>query len=130
MEKSNLLECRNICKSFGENHVLKGINIKLFSGEVSAIIGGNGAGKSTLMKIIMGIYKADKGEIFLNSNEYKSLTPSIALNNGVYLVPQEPMLFKNMTVLENILIGLQGKISDQKVKLQSLNCKMKCNKKT
>lgn len=47
MEKSNLLECRNICKSFGENHVLKGINIKLFSGEVSAIIGGNGAGKST-----------------------------------------------------------------------------------
>ena len=120
MEKSNLLECRNICKSFGENHVLKGINIKLFSGEVSAIIGGNGAGKSTLMKIIMGIYKADKGEIFLNSNEFKSLTPSIALNNGVYLVPQEPMLFKNMTVLENILIGLQGKISDQKVELQSL----------
>ena len=120
MEKSNLLECRNICKSFGENHVLKGINIKLFPGEVSAIIGGNGAGKSTLMKIIMGIYKADKGEIFLNSNEYKSLTPSVALNNGVYLVPQEPMLFKNMTVLENILIGLQGKINEQKVKLQSL----------
>ena len=120
MEKINLLECRNICKSFGENHVLKGINIKLSPGEVSAIIGGNGAGKSTLMKIIMGIYKSDSGKIILNNNEYKYLTPSIALNNGVYLVPQEPMLFKNMTVLENILIGLPGKVNDQKLKLHSL----------
>ena len=58
-----LLNCKDIYKSFGDNHVLKGINLSLSRGEVSAIIGGNGAGKSTLMKIIMGINKADIGEI-------------------------------------------------------------------
>ena len=114
MENVKLLECKNICKSFGDNHVLKGINISLSKGEVSAIIGGNGAGKSTLMKIIMGIYKADQGEIILENVSHKNLTPAVALSSGIYLVPQEPMLFKNMTVLENILIGLPGDANEQK----------------
>ena len=52
VENVKLLECKNICKSFGDNHVLKGINISLSKGEVSAIIGGNGAGKSTFIKLI------------------------------------------------------------------------------
>ena len=125
MENVKLLECKNICKSFGDNHVLKGINISLSSGEVSAIIGGNGAGKSTLMKIIMGIYKSDQGEIILNQVPHKNLTPAVALNIGIYLVPQEPMLFKNMSVLENILIGLPGDASEQKANLLKLIEKLK-----
>ena len=127
MENVKLLECKNICKSFGDNHVLKGININLSKGEVSAIIGGNGAGKSTLMKIIMGIYKSDQGEIILENVSHKNLTPAVALSSGIYLVPQEPMLFKNMTVLENILIGLPGDANEQKKKLQNLIDKLKWN---
>ncbi len=74
-------------------------------GEVLALIGGNGAGKSTLMKIIMGIYSHDSGEIMVGGKEMTVGKPSEALANGVYMVPQEPLLFPNMTVEENILIG-------------------------
>ena len=52
------------------------------------------------MKIIMGIYKSDKGEIIVNQVSHKNLTPAVALSSGIYLVPQEPMLFKNMSVLD------------------------------
>lgn len=120
VEDRLLLDCKDIYKSFGDNHVLKGINLSLSKGEVSAIIGGNGAGKSTLMKIIMGIYKADRGEINVQGSHYKSITPAMALANGIYLVPQEPMLFKNMTVLENILLGLPGNKNELKAKLKEI----------
>lgn len=120
MDNQPLLECQLITKSFGNNHVLKEIDLKLFKGDVVAVIGGNGAGKSTLMKIIMGIYQADSGKIFVSGNELKKITPSTALQNGIYLVPQEPMLFPNMTVEENVLLGLSGKRSDNKKKLENL----------
>ena len=100
-----LLSVRNVYKSFGLNAVLKGISLELAPGEVLALIGGNGAGKSTLMKIIMGIYSHDKGEIFVGGEEMTVGKPAEALARGVYMVPQEPLLFPNMTVEENILIG-------------------------
>ncbi|MFR1110225.1 MAG: ATP-binding cassette domain-containing protein [Anaerotruncus colihominis] len=100
-----LLSVRNIYKSFAYNAVLKGISMDLDRGEVLALIGGNGAGKSTLMKIIMGIYSHDSGEIVVGGREMTVGKPSEALANGVYMVPQEPLLFPNMTVEENILIG-------------------------
>ena len=99
------MSVRNIYKSFAHNAVLRGISMDLGSGEVLALIGGNGAGKSTLMKIIMGIYSHDSGEIVVNGREMTVGKPAEALANGVYMVPQEPLLFPNMTVEENILIG-------------------------
>lgn len=68
-----LLSVRNIYKSFAYNAVLKGISMDLDRGEVLALIGGNGAGKSTLMKIIMGIYSHDSGEIVVGGREMTSL---------------------------------------------------------
>ena len=103
--KEKLLSVRNVYKSFGLNAVLKGISLDLAPGEVLALIGGNGAGKSTLMKIIMGIYSHDSGEIFVDGQEMTVGKPAEALAHGVYMVPQEPLLFPNMTVEENILIG-------------------------
>ena len=102
-----MLSIRNTTKAFSSNLVLKGIDLDLQKGEVLALIGGNGAGKSTLMKIIMGIYQPDEGEIFIAGKSVKLTKPSIALANGVYLVPQEPMLFPNMSVEENIVIGFR-----------------------
>lgn len=104
-----LLEIKGIRKSFGSNEVLKGINLELHEGEVIALIGGNGAGKSTLMKIIMGIYQQDEGDIYIHGEKMDISKSSTALANGIYLVPQEPMLFPNMTVEENIAMGFAEK---------------------
>lgn len=120
MKDVPLLGCQDIRKSFGSNHVLKGINMSLYSGDVLAIIGGNGAGKSTLMKIVMGIYKCDEGSLTVDGVTMKKNTPSAALSCGVYLVPQEPMLFSNMTVEENVLLGLEGNKAEMKKQLVDL----------
>lgn len=111
------LEVRGIRKAFGQNVVLKGINMSVQPGEVIALIGGNGAGKSTLMKIIMGIYTCDEGEIFIDGKSVKLGKPAAALANGIYLVPQEPLLFPNMTVLENILMGFNENEAELKKRL-------------
>ncbi len=100
-----LLTVRGIYKSFGLNAVLKGIDLDVMPGEVLALIGGNGAGKSTLMKIIMGIYSHDSGQLAVNGEAAALNRPAEALARGIYMVPQEPLLFPNMNVEENITIG-------------------------
>lgn len=101
----DLLQVCDIYKSFGDNVVLKGMTLRLKAGEVLSLIGGNGAGKSTLMKIIMGIYTHDRGKVIVDGKEMAAGKTNEALSSGVYMVPQEPLLFPNMTVEENILIG-------------------------
>lgn len=100
-----LLTVRGIRKSFGLNAVLKGIDLDVMPGEVLALIGGNGAGKSTLMKIIMGIYSHDSGQLSMDGQAVALNRPADALARGIYMVPQEPLLFPNMNVEENITIG-------------------------
>lgn len=107
-----LLSVRGIHKSFGSNEVLKGIDLDLRPGEVLALIGGNGSGKSTLMKIIMGIYSADAGEISIDRVKVDISNPKSALAHSIYMVPQEPMLFPNMSVRENITIGFEASQSE------------------
>ncbi len=115
-----MISIRDIWKSFGTNSVLKGIDLDVRSGEVMALIGGNGAGKSTLMKIIMGIYQQDKGDIYLAGEKTDLSKPAIALSHGIYLVPQEPMLFPNMTVEENIIIGFLEKKSELRKRVKEI----------
>lgn len=111
-KKDVLLSVREIRKSFGTNDVLKGISLDLRPGEVLALIGGNGAGKSTLMKIIMGIYSPDSGEVLIDNEKIDVSNPKVALEHSIYMVPQEPMLFPNMTVRENVTIGFDAKQAD------------------
>lgn len=103
------LSVRKIYKSFGANAVLKGVDLDVYPGDVLALIGGNGAGKSTLVKTIMGINKPDSGEILVDGKPLHFGSPSGSLHAGVYLVPQEPMLFSNMTLEENVIMGIPGK---------------------
>jgi AI-2 transport system ATP-binding protein len=114
----NLVKLENITKSFNRNTVLQGISLELNESEVISIIGGNGAGKSTLMKILTGIYQPDSGSITINGERAQHLNPNTAHERGIYLVPQEPMLFPNMTVEQNLTIG--SKKNKQEVREESL----------
>ncbi|MDR1612103.1 MAG: sugar ABC transporter ATP-binding protein [Planctomycetota bacterium] len=120
-----MLSVRNIHKAFGSNEVLKGVDLDVHPGEAVALIGGNGAGKSTLVKIIMGIYQPDRGDVFIAGNKVSLNNPSAALAQGVYLVPQEPMLFPNMSVEENVILGFEEKTADLRKRLLDFTRQMK-----
>ncbi len=115
-----LVKLENIQKSFNRNKVLKGVSLDIREGEVVSIIGGNGAGKSTLMKILTGVYKADAGALEVNGEKIEGYNPSIAHEKGVYLVPQEPLLFPNMTVEQNLTIGFHKNKHDVRSETKQL----------
>lgn len=77
-------------------------------GEIHALVGENGAGKSTLVKILTGAVVPDAGEIQINGDIYRSLTPSISKVLGISIVYQQPPLFGELTVAENISLGIEG----------------------
>jgi ABC-type sugar transport system ATPase subunit len=103
--KKPIIEIRNISKSFGKNEVLKSIDFDILPGEVHALIGENGAGKTTLLNIMFGAHKQSSGDIYLNGNLVHFNSPHDAKINGISMIHQEPLLFKEMNILENLFIG-------------------------
>lgn len=91
-----------ICKSFGSNKVLGGVNLHIRPGEIHALMGENGAGKSTLMNILTGIHKADEGTILVDGKEAVFRNNKDAENHGVAFIHQELNIWPNLTILENL----------------------------
>ena len=103
-----LVSLRGIWKVFESVTVLRGIDFEIYPGKVHALLGGNGSGKSTMVKIISGAYQPTAGTIEINGVETVLATPSEAHAHGIYMVPQEPHIFPNLSILENLVTGLQG----------------------
>ncbi|MEJ1974318.1 MAG: ATP-binding cassette domain-containing protein [Lacunisphaera sp.] len=102
-----LLALRRAAKSFGGVRALRGVDFELHAGEVHALLGENGAGKSTLIKIITGAHQPDGGEIVVAGETVASLTPTRAQALGIACIYQQPALFADLTVAENIGLRLE-----------------------
>ncbi len=100
-----ILEINNLTKSFGGIKALKGVPVTVQAQEVLAVIGPNGSGKTTLLNMITGVYQPDDGEILLEGKTISGLSPDRICAAGIARTFQNVRLFKNLTVLENVLIG-------------------------
>jgi len=99
-----ILELRGINKTFGSVVANKDVNLKLYAGEIHAILGENGAGKSTLMNILTGIYKPNTGQIFYKGNEVLFKSSKNAVELGIGMVHQHFALVQTLSVAENIYL--------------------------
>jgi len=106
-EKRNdvVLEARNIVKSYGGIHALKGVDFQVRAGTVTTLLGENGAGKSTLVKILSGVEQPTSGEIFLDGEPVSFASTIEAAEHDIAIIHQELSLAPNMSVRDNIFMG-------------------------
>lgn len=102
---SEILQLRNISKTFPGVRALQNISFDLKEGEVHCICGENGAGKSTLIKILSGAYQPDEGGQILFEGRSVTLNPHVALNLGIQTIYQEHVVFETLSIVENIFTG-------------------------
>lgn len=108
--KVSRLEMRGVRRSFGATQALRGVDLSVAPGEVMALVGENGAGKSTLMKILSGAIPPDEGKMFLDGVEYFPGNPLHARKSGVAMIYQELALAPHLSVMENILLGVEPRL--------------------
>jgi len=106
-----MLEASHIAKAYAGVQALRDASFELQAGEVHALVGENGAGKSTLVKIITGAVEADSGEVRLGGRVITHNSPRVARALGVAAIYQQPALFPDLTVAENIAIGLEQSVA-------------------
>jgi len=111
----HLLQLSAVTKSFGAVRALKDISFDLQAGEVHALLGENGAGKSTLIKIITGAHQPDGGTIQIEGGRVEKLSPATAYKLGIACIYQQPALFPDLTVAENIGLRLDRSNSFSRV---------------
>lgn len=104
-----LLKAENITKSYAGVQALKSASFELKGGEIHALIGENGAGKSTFIKVLTGAVKADSGKLEIERNLIKENSPTFAKSLGIAAIYQQPALFPELSVAENIAFGLERK---------------------
>ena len=112
-----LLQMSGVQKRFGGAVALQGTNLSIRAGEIHALLGENGAGKSTMLKILAGVHVNDGGTIKLGGKEFRTGSPQDSIEQGIAVIYQEPSLFLDLTLAENVFIGRQpkkGRIIDWK----------------
>jgi branched-chain amino acid transport system ATP-binding protein len=100
-----LLDVVGLCAGYGDVPVLRGIDLSIPAGSITALIGANGAGKTTLLRAISGIIPTDAGTIRYDGQDIVGMPPQDIVRAGLVQVPEGRRLFPEMSVLENLLVG-------------------------
>jgi rhamnose transport system ATP-binding protein len=116
-----VLSLEHTSKAFGAIHALEDVAIDLYPGEVHALVGENGAGKSTLVKILGGVHLPDSGGLRIDGREVVLQGPAASRDAGVAIIYQEPIMFPDLTVAENIFIGRQPLRAGRRIDSRTMN---------
>jgi len=103
-----LLEVKDLNTFYGASHVLQGLSINVDQGELVALLGRNGMGKSTTLKTIMGLVKPRSGSVSFDGKDITGFPPFKAAQAGLGYVPEERRIFPELTVHDNLLLGIKG----------------------
>ena len=106
-EQPPVIQVQHVSKAFGGVRALQDVQFEIFPGEVHAILGENGAGKSTLIKIMTGVHQPDTGQLFFDGQPVRFSSTREAQEHGIAAIYQEPSLFPDLDIAENILVGRQ-----------------------
>jgi branched-chain amino acid transport system ATP-binding protein len=112
-ERTPILSAENVRKEFGGLAALVDLSFGLEEGEIRAIIGPNGAGKTTAINIITGVYPPTSGKIFFQGRVISDLKPFLIAYMGIARTFQNIQIFQNMTVLENVMVGLHSRTGSE-----------------
>jgi lipopolysaccharide export system ATP-binding protein len=119
--KNSILRVENLQKKYKNREVISDISLEIKSGEVVGLLGPNGAGKTTLFYMIVGLIRADRGRILLNGEDITKLPIYERANVGIGYLPQEPSIFRTMTVENNIYSILEIIEENKKERIKKLN---------
>ncbi|MGA7272654.1 MAG: ABC transporter ATP-binding protein [Acidimicrobiia bacterium] len=104
-DRAPILEFRDINTHYGAAHILKGVDLEIYPGEMVCLLGGNASGKTTTLKTILGIVEPTSGAVYINGHNANDWTTADRVKAGLSMVPENRRLFKRMTVKENLEIG-------------------------
>ncbi len=112
-DRAPVLEFRGVDTHYGPVHVLKGVDLEIYEGEMVCLLGGNASGKTTTLKTILGMVEPSQGTVHLNGQDVRGWTTADRVKAGVSMVPENKRLFKRMTVKENLEIGAYLRDDDE-----------------
>ena len=107
MSTTRVLRGEGLDKSYGRHPVLRNVTVEVRGGEIVGLLGPNGAGKTTTFSIIIGIIRPDRGTVMYNDEDLTTLPMHLRARKGVTYLPQEPSVFRKLTVAENVLAILE-----------------------
>ena len=110
-----VLELRDVSKSFGPVVALRSGSLRVEAGSIHALVGENGAGKSTLVKVVAGVHRRDSGTFELGGEAVDFSSTAESKKSGVAVIYQEPTLFPDLSVTENIFMGRQILASGRRI---------------
>ena len=105
VERTALLEFRDVNTHYGAVHILKDVNLAIYPGEMVCLLGGNASGKSTTLKTLLGMVTPTSGDVVLDGEVVNDKPTSYRVERGVTMVPENRRLFKRLSVLENLQLG-------------------------